>query len=393
MNRKPTLLLLFAVVFLDLIGFGLIIPLLPYYATQMGASGAMIGWVFASFSLMQFIFAPLWGKMSDRYGRRPLLLLGLSGSVLSYLMLAWAPTIEMVLLSRVLAGFCGANISVAHAYVADITTRENRAKGMGLMGAAYGLGFILGPVLAAVLTPIHLTLPALAAAAFSAVSLGYGLWALPESRPREARTDAVEITPFKGIWQTLWTQPVVLWLAVIGFLLSVALTQWETTFALFLHRNRSFNYGLSMFGWLLAYVGVLVVILQGGLIGRLVKRFGEMALLHTALGCLALSLGAFPFCNSLLSLLGCLTIFSVGMGLSRPVMSGVASLMGKGEDQGLVLGIMQGAASLGRVVGPVCGGWLLDRHLAAPYWLGAGLAIIAWGLVWRLLPANKINAT
>jgi len=382
--RKPALLTLFLIVFIDLVGFGLIMPLLPYFGREFGADGTQIGWLFGSYSLMQFLFAPIWGRLSDRIGRRPVLLASLAGGVLSYLLLGFSKSYEAALVARILAGICAANIAVANAYVADVTTKENRSKGMGMIGAAFGLGFIFGPALASFFGGEGHALLSFMAAGVSAVSFVLTLLFLPESRVTAPATPARVGHPFTG-WSQVISLPRISALVFVSFLANFAFSNWETTFALFLNGNPLFGYGITDFGKLLIYVGLLVAVMQGGLLGRMVKAFGEPVLLKAGLIAAGAGLLCMPFCRSLTSLMLCLTALGIGLGLLRPVLFGIASILTSSDRQGLILGVLQGAGSLGRIAGPLLGGWLFDRHAALPF-LGAAAALL---LALALTPPAK----
>lgn len=377
--RKPTLLTLFLIVFVDLIGFGLIMPLLPSFANDFGADGIMAGWLIAIFSLAQFLFAPVWGRLSDQTGRRPILLVSLVGSALSYALLAMAHSYWALFGSRLLAGICAANIAVANAYVADITTKENRSKGMGVIGAAFGLGFVLGPALAGLLGRYGNAVLAFTAAGVSAVSFVLALCFLPESRPGNRKAPegpSLWADPFRD-WSRTAVLPLVGPLVAISFLVNLAFSDWETIFSLFL---RLLHYDIPTIGWFFAYLGLIVALFQGGIVGRLVKRFGEPILLQIGLAASALALFLTPLCSSTGQLLGCLTLLAVGFGTLRPVLFGTASILTSPERQGAVLGVLQGAGSLGRVAGPLLGGWLLDHGAGLPFWAGTLLLFLALGL-------------
>ncbi len=380
--RKPTLLTLFLIVFIDLVGFGLIMPLLPYFGKEFGASGTAIGWLFGSFSLMQFLFSPIWGKLSDRIGRRPIMLVSLAGSTSSYLMLGFSHSFGAILASRLLAGLCAANISVANAYVADITDKENRSRGMGMIGAAFGLGFILGPTLAGFFGRHGHALPSFIAAGISGSSLLLAFLFLPESRTGHGAKLHEEdtVTGFFHDWTYSLGLPLVGSLIVISFLTNFSMAQWETTFALFLQGDPHFGYSIRSVGMFLAYTGILVAMMQGGLLGRLVKKFGEPGLLKTGLIVVAGSLLLIPFCQTFWQIVLCLTGLGIGLGMLRPVLFGVASILTSSDRQGQVLGVLQGAGSLGRIAGPLLGGWLLDKNLALPFWAAALALLLALGL-------------
>ncbi|SDU17070.1 Predicted arabinose efflux permease, MFS family [Verrucomicrobium sp. GAS474] len=376
--RKPTLLSLFLIVFIDLIGFGLMMPLLPYFARDFGASGAKVGWLLGIFSLMQFFFAPVWGQLSDRVGRRPVLLVSLAGSTFSYLLMAFAQSYLLLFLARMLAGICAANIAVANAYVSDITTKENRSKGMGVIGAAFGIGFVFGPILAALFGRHGHLVPSLIASGISATSFVLTLVHLPESLPVELRkADRLTLwrNPFTG-WNEALSLPFIAPLAAIACFSNVAMAQWETTFALYLKEQPAFGYDIGTVGKLFAFVGLLSAMMQGGLLGRLVKRFGEGALLRAGLVGTALGTLLMPLAPGLGLLLCGLTLFGLALGAVRPVLSGTASLATSPEKQGLVLGVILASGSIGRIAGPLLGGWLFDHGRALPFFISGGIMLL-----------------
>jgi DHA1 family tetracycline resistance protein-like MFS transporter len=377
--RKPTLLTVFLVVLMDLVGFGIIMPLLPFVARHYQASGMTIGFLFASYSLMQFLFAPLWGRWSDSVGRRPVMLLSLFGSTVPYLLLACSESLWLILLSRIFAGICGANISVANAYIADITTPENRSRGMGLIGAAFGIGFVVGPALGGLLGRHGFLYPALAAAAICGINWVLALLYLPESRtPRKAPS------PFRWVlfqgWGSVLKRENLTILIGISFLCNVAFALWETTFGLFLSETPRFGYAMETFSYLLAYVAFLVAVIQGGLIGRLVGRFGERRLLLGSLFLFFLSLVLMGASQIQLHLWAALTLLGLANGLNRPVIFGLISKEASEDEQGMVLGVAHSAGSLARIVGPVMGGWMLDQRLSLPLEGGAVLMLLALAL-------------
>jgi multidrug resistance protein len=398
--RKPTLLTIFLTVFLDLVGFGIVMPLLQIYGRdQAGAgklTGLMIGVIISSYSLMQFLFAPAWGRLSDRIGRRPVLLVSLFGSTVSYLIFAFAKSWEWVLVSRVFAGVCGANIAVAQAYIADITTRENRAKGMGLIGMAFGLGFILGPVIGgiAVGKEHHYIYAGLIAATLCGINFILAIFHLPESLdPARAREAASARTGrFTGLASVL-RHGVMARLLAVTFLANVAFAIWESTFGQWLNVSPAFHYGMREFGYLLAWTGFISAFMQGGAVGRLVQRFGAAPLLKISVLVFAATSVALPFCGALAPLLVVLAVLALANGVNRPVLSTLLSLNATPSEQGLVLGLSSSCASLARIVGPPAGGALFDLHLPSAAWAGHGALpflaasaslLIAWILVLRL---------
>src|ERR1700682_2165124 len=304
MKRSP-LLVIFITVFIDLVGFGIVIPVLPYYAegTVFGATPRAVGLLFASYSVMQLVFAPVLGKLSDKHGRRPILLISLLGTCLGFLILGFATTLWMLFLGRIIDGISGGNISTAQAYIADITTKENRAKGMGLIGAAFGLGFVLGAAIGGILSRWGINFPFLFAGglAFAHAILLY--FALPETVTPDhpARVSAASGRGWKQVLEAVH-QTRLAFVLTIYFLSIVAFSIMTASFSLFM----MFRLGYDAWhnGWIFAYVGVISAIIQGGLIGRLVKRFGEPALVIIGGLLFSASLFVIPFVGPATGLLG-----------------------------------------------------------------------------------------
>lgn len=342
-----------ATVFVDVIGFGMILPLLPSYAARLGGSPAAIGLLVASYSAMQFVLAPLWGRASDMFGRRPVLLIGLAGSVASYLVFAWADSLPLLLLSRVLDGGSGATINVAQAYLADETTPEKRTKAMGVVGAAFGLGFIVGPILGGITASIGTTLPGLVAAAITAANLAMAWLLLPESVRRVA-TPGVPEAPLA--WRGLAPPVTVLFLATLAF---------SVMYVVFpLYGEARFGASRSTVGYWFAFVGLATAIVQGGLLGRLVARFGEAGVAR--LGALLMAVGfvLVPPAGEAAApgalFYGALTLLGAGFGMAGPSMIGLASRRAPATVQGRTLGVTQSASSLARIVGPIVAGLVMQ---------------------------------
>jgi DHA1 family tetracycline resistance protein-like MFS transporter len=370
------MLVLFAIVLTDLIGFGLVIPLLPFYGTHYGASAAEVTQLMATYSLMQLFVAPIWGRLSDRYGRRPILLLSLAGSVASYLWLGFADALWMLFAARAVQGACAGNIAAAQAYVADITTPETRAKGMGVIGAAFGIGFIIGPALGGALAgpdPLNpaLAVPAFAGAGLSALAFLGTLLLLKESLPAGLRRSTARAGRLLAVAKAL-RRPDLRLLIALYFMIIFAFAGMETTFALWAFQQ--FNWGPSSVGYLFAYVGILGAVIQGGLIGRLARRFGEERLLLTGTVFLLLGLLGIPLSSRVPYLFVATGFLSVGFAMAQPSINSLISRRAAAHEQGEVLGVSQSAGSLARVVGPLVAGFLfatLGRN--APYFGGAAV--------------------
>jgi len=362
MKRSP-LLVIFITIFIDLVGFGIVIPVLPFYAegTKFGATPREVGLLFASYSFMQLIFAPVLGRLSDKYGRRPILLISLLGTSLGFLILGFATTLWMLFLGRMIDGISGGNISTAQAYIADVTTKEDRAKGMGLIGAAFGLGFVFGPAIGGVLSRWGINVPFLFAGTLAFANAILLYFTLPETVTPDhpARVSAASGRGWGQLIVSL-KNPRLGFVMTIYFLSIVAFSIMTAVFSLFM----MFRLGYDAFhnGWVFAYVGVISAIIQGGLIGKLVKRFGEPALAVTGGLLFSASLFVVPFIGPAIGLIGILStgaVTAIGQALSGPSLSSLASKSAGAGEQGGVLGAMQSVASLARAVGPALAAFLI----------------------------------
>jgi len=384
--------ILFLIVVIDLIGFGIVIPLLPFYAEFFQAGPATVGLIMATYSFTQFLAAPFWGRLSDRIGRRPVLLTSLAGAAIAYVLLGFAETLWMLFAARALGGFMAGNISAAFAYVADTTTRENRAKGMGLIGAAFGLGFIIGPAVGGLLAgpdPIHADYqsPAFAAAGLSVVALVLGLGFLKESLSLEIR-DRINSRSREGRVQQFrrsLTHPHVGFLIFISFLATFAFAGLEATFAMW--SRRQFGWGPEQNGYLFAFVGILGALVQGGLVGRLATRFGESRLVAYGAGALSVGVLLIPFAASLPVLLIAMTVAGLGFSIISPALNSAISLRVDDENQGMVMGVTRSATTMARVAGPAFAGALFAfMGKDWPYYAGAVIMAIVMVFVWRAIP-------
>ncbi len=379
--------ILFLIVLIDLIGFGLVIPLLPFYAVRYGAAAPEVTWLLATYSLMQLVAAPLWGRLSDRIGRRPVLMASMAASALAYVWLGAADALWMLFAARALAGACAGNIAAAQAYIADITKPEERAHGMGMIGAAFGLGFIFGPALGGFLAgnnpaTANLETPAWVAAGLSFVALCGVLFVLRESHPHERRGLA---QPQRRIGLILGSlrRPVLSRLIVIFFLVILAFAAMESIFALW--ALRQLDWGPETVGYVFAYLGLLSAIMQGGLTRRLTKRYGEEKLLLAGLVLLAIGLVIVPFARGLAVLGGAFAALAIGLGLVQPALNSLISRRAGDGEQGQVLGVTQSVGSLARVIGPPLAGYLFaDLGRGSPFLGGAVIVVLAFFLALNL---------
>ena len=356
------LIIIFVTVFIDLIGFGMVIPILPFYAETppYNATPFEIGLLFSIYSWMQFFFSPILGRLSDRYGRRPILFISLMGSAVGYFVMGFAGSLAMVFAGRIIGGITGANISTAQAYIADVTSKENRAKGMGLFGAIFGLGFILGPAIAGILSKYGVHVPFYFAAILSFINAVALYFILPESitpgAPHEERKSR-----FAELVESLREKE----FGVVNLVYFLLVTAFSImTYAFVLYTAYRYGYNAEQNGYLFTYVGIVAIIGQGVLFSRLVKVMGESKL--TVVGCfmMAGSLLIFPYlgpaAGGLSALLAVTAVLSIGNAFASPSLTSLASKISPEDKQGSSLGIMQSGASLARAIGPMIGGVLLN---------------------------------
>ena len=380
MKSGSPLLVIFLTVFIDLIGFGICLPLLPKYAERYGAQGWQIGAAMGVYSLMQLVFAPWWGQLSDRIGRRPVLLVSNFGSIIAYGLFGLSASyigdtgFWILIGSRVFAGICGANLSVASAYIADVTTPDKRSKGMGLIGMAFGLGFILGPVIGSqAFKHFGLAGPGAVAAVICAINFLLGCFILPETQKKDA-APPIRRPRFAQIRHVLGMKEVG-FLIGIYFLGTFAFTAFESTLPLLLDAKLRFDE--EHVGYVFAFCGIMAAMVQGGGIGRLVKSFGERRLIGASLIVVAVSLVLMPLANSLPTMLAALAVFAIGSGINRAPTMGLISQLSPADEQGTTLGVAQSAGTLARVLGPTVATTLYDLWLPAPYLACATIALLA----------------
>lgn len=374
MDRR--LYILYLTVFIDLLGFGIVIPILPIYATELGASSFMVGLIMAVYALMNFIFSPFWGGLSDKHGRRPVIAGTVLITALSFLLLAHADTIALVLLARALAGVGSANIATSQAYITDVTVREARAKALGKIGAAFGLGFIFGPPIGGFLKQ-HFGMDAVgyAAMGLSLFNLVLVWLYLPESNHDRDSTRKVQMRPVTQTIQALGNEryrdlflTTLIYITAYSMMTITAALLWEQ------------HYGVdeSHIGYLFAFIGLTSAIVQGILVGPLARKFGEAKLM--VFGCILMAIGlvgiplvpvSYFFPWALVPLL----VLAGANGFMMPSITSILSSIASGKEQGQVLGVNQSFGSLARIAGPLLGGSLYGMHYAAPY-LGGALLMV-----------------
>lgn len=365
---------LFLIVFIDLVGFGVVIPLLPYYALRFDASPFAVTMMMACYSLAQFLSSPILGRWSDRIGRKPVLLVSLACSIAGYVWLALAPALWMLFAARLLAGAGAGNIAAAQAYITDLTAPENRAKGMGMIGAAFGLGFTLGPAIGGLLAGSHptaasLSYPAFAAAGMSAIALVLAAVLLKESLAPELRS--VGARPGRvALAREAFGRPGLRHLIILFFLTTTAFAGLEATFALW--ANSVFGWGPLQVGWIFFFVGLVLAGVQGGLIGRLTKRFGEARLATSGAVLLTIGLLALPFSIGIATVLIVMALLALGLGILNPAVTSLVSREAGTTERGGILGVNQSGQSLARILGPLIAGLAYSAAgRDAPYYIGA----------------------
>lgn len=385
---------LFVVCVIDILGFGILIPLVPYMADRFGATPDIITPILGTYALCQLIAAPVWGRLSDRYGRRPILMWSLAGACVSYAMLGLATNVEWLLASRILGGFMAGNVSAAMAYASDISTPQDRAKSMGTVGAGIGIGFMLGPAIGGLLAgeseaTANFMRPAVASMVLSLVAIGLVYWRLPESHTAEHRAaQRSESSPNEGRWQLLTRKPALRWIALSALLLTFSQAILESIFAIWALDRYGFGprtVGLMMFG-----LALVPVTMQGGLVRILVPRLGEhrlaeMGVVLYVVGLLFVALAtAFP-----LTVLG-LVLCGAGAGAFMPSGSALASKEADAANRGMVMGAYQASGSLARVLGPLASGPVYAAFgPSAPFLLGA---FVTWPAVFMIGRSKRVQS-
>ena len=377
-TNRSSLFVLFSVVVIDLIGFAIIIPILPFYVESFGASAATLGLLLSCYAAMQFFFAPLWGKLSDRIGRKRVLLMTIAGTSLALGLLGWAPSLAWLFAARILGGFFSANIGVATAFVTDITTEENRTHGMGLIGAAFGIGFILGPALGGWLAPRGYHVPMLAASFLALINLIYASVILKEPARHKEQAETIPDTH-------VLRNATVRNLCLLNLFFTIAMSQLEATFAFFMMDR--FQYDARAVAYLLVMVAVVMALIQGGAIRPLAKLFEEKKLAWVGALLVALSFLTIPWIHSVAVLLIPLFVYGVGRSIAQPSLLSLVSRSVNPRQTGAVMGTYQSSASLARVLGPAVAGLLYDRSMAFPFYFAS---LLLTGIVLKIL-SEKIS--
>jgi len=380
---------IFATVFLDLLGVGILIPVIPFLVLQFTPSALAVGLLALSYSLAQFLAAPLLGRLSDRVGRRPVLVASVLGSGVAYVVFGLATALWVMFAARIVDGLSGGNITAAQAYIADVSAPEDRAKNFGLIGAAFGLGFIVGPALGGALSHISLAAPAYAAGAMALVTALFGIFALPESLPVSQRNAAPlslrDLNPLRPALQAL-AQPALRLLLLAVFASGFASAELRTNFAVFTAGR--FHMGPTQNALIFSFIGVVGLLVQGVLLRRLSSEFSERALTLTGLAIMVVGYLAIAFVPTVPLLYAAIALVSLGGGLSTPTLTGLVSLNVSPTEQGAALGAVQSLQSLTLILGPVWAGAFFDHvGMGSPYWTAALWVLLALVAV-RRTPAR-----
>jgi MFS family permease len=396
--RKTSVPIIFLTVLIDLIGFGLLLPLIPVYCKNFGATGWEIGAIVASYSAMQFLFSSVWGRLSDRVGRRPVLLSSTACACLSYVIFAigshftGSTALLIILASRIFAGICGANITVAQAYIADITPPEQRSARMGLVGMAFGLGFVLGPPLGGLSSQkFGISAPGWVAASLCAINFIWAFARLGESWKPSAHYETQR--PHFEHWMHVLRMPRLNLLVAIFFLATFCFACFETTIGLLIIQkfNIDTKKALGTVSWTILYCGLVAAVSQGG-VRPMVKRLGEPRLIAVSLFLAAIGLALIPFVNGWPAFLLVLAVFAIGSNMTRPPVFGMISILTPAHEQGATMGVAQGAGSLARILGPVFATGVFVFHPSVPYLVCAVLCFILSLVAARFLHQSKAAA-
>lgn len=385
---RKALAVIFGIVFLDLVGVGILIPITPFLVRQFRTDAFTVGLLALVFSAGQFLASPVLGILSDRFGRRPILLFSIVGSAFGYFLFGLAGSLWVLFLGRIIDGITGGNISTAQAYIADVTPPADRSKNFGLIGAAFGLGFIIGPSLGGLFAKISLQAPAYAAAILSLLTAAAGFFFMPESLPEHRRRASIRLTdlnPLRQLGLSL-ERPELRGLLFGIFLVNFAFSGMQTNLAVFTFDR--FGMGPDANAWLFAFVGVTAALVQGVLLRKISGRFSEATLSISGYSILAVGFAAVAAAPSRAMMYPAVGLLSLGIGLATPSLTGLLSQRVSWQEQGFVLGALQSVASLGRVGGPAWAGAIYDATgPGSPYWTGAVWTLAA---VWLVVRACRI---
>lgn len=378
--------IVYATIFLDVLGLGVLIPILPYYVRQFNTDAATVGWLSVSFSAAQFAASPFLGALSDRWGRRPIILWNILGSAFAYYLFGWASSLWLLMTARILEGITGGSISTAQAYIADVTPPEDRMKRFGLIGAVFGLGFILGPAFGGLLSKISLSAPAYAAGTLCLLAAVFGYFFLPESLPPEKRrTERIalpDLNPFTRILDAL-SRASIRSILLAVFAVNVAFSGLQSNFAVFTLER--FQFGPTENSYVFIYIGVLSIFMQGVVVRRLPKTWNPLAIVSVGLCLMALGFFGISASQEVWHMFPAIAVMAFGNGVAAPTLTSLVSLRSGAREQGSILGATQGILSSTRIFGPLYAGYVFDWFgSGSPYWMGALMTLTGLGIILRL---------
>ena len=385
-SLSPSLTFIFITIFVDLLGYGIMLPLLPFYVRAQDGGAAIAGALSSLYASAQLFAGPVLGALSDRFGRRPVLLVCLLGTSLGYFILGSADSLSLIFLAVLIDGLTGGNLTTAYAYIADVTTSENRARGLGLVGAAFGLGLMAGPALGGLLSKYGLHVPAFTASAIALSNVIFGYFVLPESLPIERRENKPVSQMFNWVNQFagLFRQANIQKILIALFLLNLAFAGLQANFPLY--SNQRFQWTPTQNSYFYLYVGVCAVFIQGYLFGKLQPRFGERKLALFGLTCMSLGLASMALARAAWMLYPAVTLVALGTGTSIPSLTALVSLRVSESGQGRLMGGTQTLLSLTNIIGPTLAGIAFEFiAFSAPYFLGSILSICALSVAWMSL--------
>ena len=390
--KKASLTVIFLTVFIDLMGFGILIPILPTFASkELGISDFGIGALIAIFSLIQFLFNPILGRISDRIGRRPVILVSLLFTVTSYIIFSFSHTFLLLFFSRLLAGFGGSNIGVAQAYIADVTTKEERSKGMGMIGAAFGLGFVFGPLIGGLLSKYGYDVAGFGAAGFSFMAFLFAVFALPESNLNKTVSKKFEIKLFDiKFTKRILKTPIIGTMIVLFFIIVFSMANIYGTFSIIAYKV--YHFTDQEIGYLFGLIGIIGAVIQGGAIRYLSKKFKDKTLILFGTIFMTIGLGLIPYGQNFAGVAIIASVLAVGTGLLQPTILSMVSRYSPDKEQGSILGLNQSAASFARVLGPLWGGFSYDFFgYEAPFLTGAFFTLLTFLIALILLNSKKLE--
>ncbi|RJP56896.1 MAG: MFS transporter [Ignavibacteriales bacterium] len=390
--KKASLSVIFITVFIDLMGFGILIPILPTFASkELAISDFGIGVIIAIFSLVQFLFNPVLGKLSDKIGRRPVILGSLLFTVVSYILFSFSDTFLMLFVSRLLAGFGGSNIGVAQAYIADITSKEERSKGMGLIGAAFGLGFVFGPMIGGFLSKYGYDIAGLGAAGISFLAFIFAIFALPESNlaKTESKKFGIKLFDLKFTKETM-KRPVIGTMILLFFIIVFSMANIYGTFSIIAYKV--YHFTDQEIGYLFGLIGIIGAVIQGGAIRYISNKFSDRSLVLWGTILMSIGLGMIPYGQNFIGVAIVASILAIGTGLLQPTILSMISRFSPDHEQGAILGLNQSASAFARVLGPLWGGFSYDfLGYEAPFLTGAFFTLLTFLIVLIFLNSQQLE--